>query len=293
MKEGLQAQGCFKWTDFFRDSDFPLQITMVRDAKAMAPPHTHDFFELLLVVSGTGIYVTSSGEYQLEQGDFFLVPPGDVHGFSNQHHLQIYNILWKANELRFDFQELEKHPGYHLFFYLEPNARESNQFKGHLNLDKKQLQIVQDLIKRLHDELKARVSGYELLARALLAELFVMICRFCVSGSEDSSNLLQIAQVVNFMRSNYAKALKRASLARMVNMSEATFFRHFKAATGVSPMEYLVNLRLSKAEELLRTTALPLMDIAIQCGFYDSNYFGALFRKHYNITPCRYRRLFK
>ena len=229
MAKQLQPEWTFKWEAFEETRDFPLTVKMVRDAKATAAPHSHDFFELLLVVAGTGSYETSSGEYQLKQGDIFLLHPGHVHGFSNQHHLVVYNILWKTEELCFDFREIENLPGYHLFFHLEPNSRESNHFKRHLNLDKGQLAFVQALVERLHDEIRSRRSGYNLLARSLLAELFVMICRFCIKLNEEKGNeLLQMAKIINFMQANYNKALNRASLARMTNMSEATFFRHFK-----------------------------------------------------------------
>ena len=294
MRKKLQPRWVFRWEELEKNTDFPLTITMVRDGKAVAPLHSHEFFELLFVVAGTGIYETSSGRYQLKQGDIFLLHPGDVHGFSNQHHLVVYNILWKTEELCFDFREIENLPGYHLFFHLEPNSRESNHFKRHLNLDKGQLAFVQALVERLHDEIRSRRSGYKLLARSLLAELFVMICRFCIKLNEEKDNeLLQMARIINFMQANYNKALNRASLARMANMSEATFFRHFKQATGFSPMDYLLNLRLAKAEELLRTTSLSLTDISAKCGFYDSNYFGMQFRKRYEITPHRFRRLFR
>lgn len=122
MAKQLQPEWTFKWEAFEETRDFPLTVKMVRDAKATAAPHSHDFFELLLVVAGTGSYETSSGEYQLKQGDIFLLHPGHVHGFSNQHHLVVYNILWKAEELCFDFREIENLPGYHLFFHLEPNS---------------------------------------------------------------------------------------------------------------------------------------------------------------------------
>ena len=106
MAKQLQPEWTFKWEAFEETRDFPLTVKMVRDVKATAPPHSHDFFELLLVVAGTGSYETSSGEYQLKQGDIFLLHPGHVHGFSNQHHLVVYNILWKAEELCFDFREI-------------------------------------------------------------------------------------------------------------------------------------------------------------------------------------------
>ena len=115
MAKQLQPEWTFKWEAFEETRDFPLTVKMVRDAKAMAAPHSHDFFELLLVVSGTGLYETPSGEYQLKPGDIFLLLPGQVHGFSRQHHLTVYNILWKSAESCIDLQEIENLPGYHLY----------------------------------------------------------------------------------------------------------------------------------------------------------------------------------
>ena len=111
------------------------------------------------MVSGTGHYETPSGEYQLRPGDIFLLLPGQVHGFSNQHHLIVYNILWKTEERCFDFREIENLPGYHHFFHLEPNSRESNHFKRHLSLDRGQLAFAQALVERPHDEIRSRRSG--------------------------------------------------------------------------------------------------------------------------------------
>ena len=95
------------------------------------------------------------------------------------------------------------------------------------------------------------------------------------------------------MNSHFSQPLDRARLARLVNMSEASFFRRFKRAMACSPMEYLQNLRLNEAEKLLRNTEMPLALIAEKCGFYDSNYLGLLFRKRYQITPHRFRKLFR
>lgn len=290
----LESKDIFQWEKINRSSDFPLVITMVHDEKSMAAPHSHDFVELLLVVTGTGSYITPSSEYQLEQGDIFLLHPGQLHGFSNQHHLVVYNILWREKELLFDFSEIEKLPGYLLFFRLEPNSRERKHFKRHLHLDKEQLAFTKVLIERIHSELNACRSGYKLLVRSLLGELFVMICRYFMKQNKEKNNeLFQMANVINYIQENYEKQLTRAQLARIVNMSEVTFFRHFKLATGQSPMEYLLNLRLTKAETLLQTTDLLLAEISTRCGFCDSNYFGMQFKKCYHITPHRFRNIFR
>ena len=75
MKNKLEPECIFRWEELEKNIDFPLTITMVREEKAVAQLHSHEFFELLLVVAGTGIYETSSGRYQLKQGDIFLLDP--------------------------------------------------------------------------------------------------------------------------------------------------------------------------------------------------------------------------
>ena len=119
-----------------------------------------------------------------------------------------------------------------------------------------------------------------------------MICRFCIKHNEEDNGLLQMERIISFMQTNYNKTLNRASPARMANMSEAAFFRHFKQATGSSPTDYILNFRPAKAEAMLRDTSRSLAEISEKFGFCGSNYFGMQFRKRYNITPHRFRRLF-
>ena len=283
----------YLWERYRRISGLPLNVYMVRDRRTITKLHTHDFEELLLVVNGTGSYLTPTGRYQLEQGDIFLLHPGQVHGFTNQHHLEIYNVLWRSPDLTFDFGALTSMPGYHLFFQLEPKSREKAKFRQHLHLNAEQLARAKSLIEQIQGELNTCGDGYRTMVYALLSQLFVLICRVCVNPeNEKRGGLQKIAGVIQYMSEHYAKELTHAQLAKLASMSGATFSRHFRLATGESPMEYLRNLRLNQAEKLLRTTRLPLSEISDNCGFCDSNYFIMCFRQRYNITPHRYRKLF-
>lgn len=62
-------------------------------------------------------------------------------------------------------------------------------------------------------------------------------------------------------------------MAKAVSLSPSQFSRQFKRQTGVPPYEYLLSLRLSKAKELLKTTELPVHEIACQCGFGGESSF--------------------
>ena len=69
--------------------------------------------------------------------------------------------------------------------------------------------------------------------------------------------------------------------------------RQFKAHFGVSPAQYLNNLRINRAKELLRTTALPIYEICEQIGVENASYLIKLFRAHEGMTPYAYRKMWR
>lgn len=78
----------------------------------------------------------------------------------------------------------------------------------------------------------------------------------------------------------------------MAGVPERTLKRRFKAATGLSLIEYLQNLRIEQAKALLETTDLPVEEIAAQVGYADTSFFRRLFKRLVGLTPVAYRRLF-
>lgn len=83
-----------------------------------------------------------------------------------------------------------------------------------------------------------------------------------------------------------------ADLAAQVNMSERSFLRHFKAATGTTPAEWLTGVRLQHARELLETTALPVDVVAEKSGFGTAMTLRHHFRQRLDTSPVAYRRRF-
>ncbi len=82
-----------------------------------------------------------------------------------------------------------------------------------------------------------------------------------------------------------------ADWAHSAAMAERTFSRRFRQATGLSPLQYLQQLRIQQAMELLKDTNLPVNQIAGLCGFDDANYFNRLFSKRNAMTPGQYREM--
>lgn len=83
----------------------------------------------------------------------------------------------------------------------------------------------------------------------------------------------------------------RGMVARS-GLAERSFKRRFARATGMTPMEYVHNLRVEEAKYLLETTAEPVEAIANQVGYEEASFFGRLFRRRVGMTPAAYRRRF-
>ena len=84
--------------------------------------------------------------------------------------------------------------------------------------------------------------------------------------------------------------LSLQTLANESGYSRVHFIRMFRAATGYSPHNYLLNLRLERARELLRNPSLSLIDIALDCGFSSHSHMSRFFHKFVGVTPTAYRR---
>jgi AraC family transcriptional regulator len=84
--------------------------------------------------------------------------------------------------------------------------------------------------------------------------------------------------------------LSLQTLANESGYSRVHFVRMFRAATGYSPHNYLLNLKLERARELLRNPSISLIDIALDCGFSSHSHMSRLFHKIVGVTPSAYRR---
>ena len=98
-----------------------------------------------------------------------------------------------------------------------------------------------------------------------------------------------LRRIIERMRS-FDSDLSLQALANESGYSRVHFVRMFKAATGSSPHNYLLNLKLERARELLKIPSMSLIDIALDCGFSSHSHMSRLFHKFVGVTPSAYRR---
>ncbi len=109
-------------------------------------------------------------------------------------------------------------------------------------------------------------------------------------GNIDKHSDETVLQAQLWMQDHFSEEVKVSLLAELFDMSTRTFNRRFKAATGKTPLDYLQELRLNTAKELLQTSNLNIGEIAFKVGYTDVSYFSRLFKTHYQTSPHEYRK---
>ena len=99
----------------------------------------------------------------------------------------------------------------------------------------------------------------------------------------------QLLRVMDYINAHLAQDVKPSDLAQLLEMSQFHFSRLFKQSTGIAPHQYVLQQRGEHATQLLKTTTLPIMEIAMQCGFSSHSHLGKWMRQHTGMTPKTYR----
>jgi AraC family transcriptional regulator len=100
----------------------------------------------------------------------------------------------------------------------------------------------------------------------------------------------QVRRIITHVNANLDAALRVEELARVARLSESYFSRKFSSSFGCSPHRFITRCRLERAKELMLGTDVPLMQIAIECGFADQAHFSRVFLGCMGISPARWRR---
>jgi transcriptional regulator GlxA family with amidase domain len=136
--------------------------------------------------------------------------------------------------------------------------------------------------------------AYEAILKNRLEELIIFLSReYSKLNSKEAVSLLRIGHVMEYIENSYSKNISLEELAQISNMSVRNFQRIFKNATGDSPIDYLIKLRLEKAKKMLQSTDFQVADIALRTGFNEYNYFSRKFKNLMGLSPLKYRFSYK
>lgn len=256
------------------------------------PWHWHDEFEFGSLLRGSILYKTSRHEYILREGDGIFINSGTLHYL---HPLEPReNVLFQSQFFSGEFLAGARGNLFDLK-YIAP-------VQGQKLLDARPLYRENSRDASFLDKLldASRIAQSDeafsqLRLRSLFSELWEDVYRWAAeTGSENApspySEDERIKDMLSFIQQNFSHRLTVRQIAGVIPISERECYRLFKKHLGISPVEYLTDIRLQKARELLIESDKCILDIALETGFGSSSYFGKIFKHQIGITPKAYRR---
>lgn len=259
----------------------------------MKNAHFHPVYEIYYLLSGTRRFFIESEIYNISKGDIVLLNKNIMHKttYSSDKLNERTYVLFNDKHIREIADKFGK------------NEIEECFKRKVFSIPVQRRDYVEGLLEKLYGEYKNKDEFSHRLMEYYLNELMIFLIRYNRHITEGNNKINlpvntgllnscdeSIQRAAQYIVDNFDKNISLVSVAEYVNMSNTYFSKKFKEITGFGFKEYLLNLRIKKACELLLETKLTVTEIAYGSGFNDSNYFGDVFKKNKGVSPLQYRK---
>ncbi len=282
---------------------------------SFSTPSRHDYHELIYMRSGKAEFEIEGRKVTLDKGGSLVFRPRMSHAFRSVEGYADMVVLYfgfaQSHEQSTHFDAVASHGQQHLRTTdIEPRSLEkflsfasgndrSLDDKNHdpfILIRGKSRQDIASLVERILRENRLESYGQELMMQLLAMELLVALARGLREEWEESlrvrtgkaRELVKIAR--DYIVENHDHDISVAEVASYVFLSQGYFTRAFRDETGMSPMAFLMQIRVEHACKLLEQKDIKVSGVADQVGFSSPQRFNAAFRKHIGMTPMEFRR---
>ncbi len=240
-------------------------------------PHFHDCHQIILVVNGTATFCVNNKNYVAHAGNVAIFSRYENHSVAH------CSDDYERYVLHIDPDVVNrKSPVYSLL---------TDRPIGFCNI--MNISPYFDEIKRIFmqilQEHKSDAKLWDEMEQLSVKQLLIMIYR-CTSIDFNNFRDPVVIAVKRQFENQYSERYTLDTLAKQYNVSVSALSHRFRAATGVSVMEYLQSCRIAQAKRMLVETDLSIGDIVEKCGFSDSSNFSRTFRQTVGISPTQFKK---
>lgn len=256
------------------------------------PWHWHDEFEAGVVLQGQLQLDTSGANYLLSPGMGFFVNSGILHGARNNQadaDCRIHSVVFHPRLVGGSLDSIFWH--HYLSPLLDSAAGKSLALTPEVPWQAQGIQAIQQAWQRCVEE----GLGYEFQVREALSQLILLLVQHLEDPQQQppSEKSLRDNQrmkaMLQYIQLHFAEPITVQQLAASALISPSECLRCFHSTIGTTPIQYVKELRIQKAAQLLRSTRLSVSQVAEQCGFQEKSYFARTFRACKGCLPSQYR----
>lgn len=233
-------------------------------------------YQLIYIASGKGhFYFGQNTPLVLPAGHMVLYRPGEPQDYTyyGKDNPEIYWIHFTGADVE------------HLLSEHGISSNETILFTG---TDPAYAQFFEKIILELQLKKEYFVESTALLLHQLLLTAARAIIENRVEKISISST--EIIEAASYFHEHYRENINVEAYIESKYFSTSSFFRKFKLYTGMTPLQYLLDIRLSNARNLLESTDYTIGEIAALVGYDNALYFSRLFHKHVGVAPKEYRK---
>ncbi len=221
-------------------------------------------YQLLYTLSGKGTVRIKEDEFEVSEGDVFILPPFTPHEYGPLEGE--WNTLWIT------YNGTVAKSG----FAFDADIRRGCDFELYHK------RIIRGKAQEGRQK-RASVSLYELL-------LCLSECEG-ISAPKSYSAVPDVSAAVQYISEHYHETVELSKLAELAGLSDGHFCRVFKAHTHMRPLEYVIHLKIERAKDMLiEKTPISISDIAKKLGYTSAAYFSKTFKEKVGMTPEEYRK---
>ncbi|CAG7645560.1 helix-turn-helix domain-containing protein [Paenibacillus allorhizosphaerae] len=275
----------------------PLLFLKIWEIRASHPPnplwpsnwHYHKEVEFLAIEEGWLGVQTKHNYYSLGPGDVLVLGSSQLHRTRKLKEGDLRYVVFQVDlHKHFDASTM---PYLHCFSELtQPLGNLNYILRDNAQARREACSIIMDIF----EESKSRVRGYELAISSSIKRLMLLLMRNDTqgvlggSGSEES-DLQRLRPVFDYIEWHLGEKIAVEDVCGLINLSYHYFIKFFKKAMGISFIDYVNYRRIKKAERLLLTQDLSIMEVGFEAGIPNMAQFYKLFKRHNHCSPKEFK----
>ena len=267
----------------------PFEICFSELDESQLKEHDHTFFELVYILSGTGIQWINNNKFPYHDGHLFMITPGDIHSFDI--HTTTKFVYIKFNDIYIHSAVFGTENIQRLEFILQ----HANHRPGCILRNQTDKLLVKPMIEAIIREyLNRNIYSSEIITQ-LINTIVIVVARNIAmflpeqineNSEEKSLNILQ------YIQSNicYPEKIKTKAISQHFGISPNYLGRYFKKQTNETMQQYILNYKMKMVESRLLHSEMRISEIVEELGFTDESHLNRLFKRYKDCNPTDFRK---